>query len=108
MFLLMRYSDQMANQKAVSRKRKTTRLSQFGCVSGLLFEHGGSAEVVLDGLELQRIIEAWAEHEAGKKKQDERIISALRLLAPKAFKSDMRLVAEVPIAQKRAKITPVF
>lgn len=98
----------MTKQRAVSSKRKTMRLSQFGCVSGLLFEHGGSAEVLLDGLELQRIIEAWAEHEAGKKKQDERVISALRLLAPKAFKADLRLIAEVPIAQKRAKITPIF
>ena len=88
-------------------KRRCIRLSRFGCVSALLFEDGGAAEVLLDGLELKRILEAWEQHEMKKNKRNDRIVSALRLLAPKARDLNLRLVAEVPIAQRRAKITPV-
>lgn len=92
----------------MNHKLTSIRMPRFGGLTGLLFEHGGEAEVVMQGLELMRILEVWEEHEAGKKKPNERIIAALRLLAPEARDSHLRLVAEVPIAQTRAKIEPVI
>jgi hypothetical protein len=91
-----------------TNKLKTVQLPSFGSVTGLIFDRGGSAEIIMDGLEVMRVLEVWKEHEEGKKKPDQRVLAALNLLSPKARGLDLRLVAEVPIAQKRAKLTPVL
>lgn len=97
-------------KSVVKRKDTRVRISRFGCVSALLFnELGGSAEIALAPLEMSRLLRVWEEAEAGRKVPDERVLTALRLLIPKARTLAPRIVAEVPIAStKRVTLTPDF
>ena len=88
--------------------QKRIPLKRFGAVTGLIFEDGGAAEVVMTFPEVSRIVNAWQEHEAAKKKPDPKTMAALDVLASKVYKFDAKLVAEVPIAVHRATITPVI
>jgi hypothetical protein len=91
--------------------RKTTseiRLPRFGSVVGLAFEDGGAAEILMTFPELRRILEAWQDAEAAKSHPDPKIISALDVLRKKALSVRTRFIAEVPIAQSRARIIPIL
>jgi hypothetical protein len=95
---------------AKKRKDKRVRISNFGCVSALLFTGGGgSAEIAMAPLEMSRMLKVWEEAEARKKNPDERVLAALRLLIPKTRKLAPHVLAEVPIAKcKRVALTPDF
>ncbi len=89
------------------KKLREIRLRSFGSVIGLVFERGGAVEVLMTFPELCRILNSWREEEASKPHPDQKTVSALDLLHKKALKVRTRFVAEVPIAARRAKITPV-
>ena len=89
-------------------KQKRIRLPRFGSCIGLIFEDGGFAEMLMTFPELSRLIDAWLDHEGQKTRPDEKTLSALNVLSKKVRKFDAALVVEVPIAQRRARIVPVF
>lgn len=94
----------MARKKSLQE----IRLPSFGSVIGLVFEHGGAAEVLMTFPELHYLLDAWRDHEEAKSRPDKKTIAALKVLHRKAWHFRPRMVAEVPIAQQRAKITPVL
>ena len=87
--------------------KKRIRLSQFGTCIGLVFEKGGSAEMLMTFPEISRLLGVWSDHERQKRNPDEKTLSALNILSKKVRKFDAAVVAEVPIAQRRAKIVPI-
>lgn len=98
------------SKAGVSRKKrdKRIRLTQFGACIGMVFEHGGSAEMLMMPLELLRLLDAWIDHEQKKPKPDEKTLAALDILTRKVRKLDTEIVAEVPIAQTRVRFEPIF
>ena len=89
------------------RKRPSEiRLPRFGSIIGLLFENGGEAEMLMTFPEIRRLLQAWREQELNR--PDRKTLSALDVLCKTTFNVGTRFVAEVPIAARRAKITPVF
>lgn len=88
--------------------RKSIRIPSFGAVVGLGFPEGGFAEVAMSWPEFSYILEAWESYERARPKPDERVLAALDVLNKRVPKLNAVFVAEVPIAQRRAKITPVF
>ena len=89
-------------------KREQIHLRRFGSVTGLNFEDGGSAEMLMTVPEVSRILKAWLSHEKKRRRPDEKTVSALAVLNRKVYKFEAAIVAEVPIAQRRAKIVPVL
>jgi hypothetical protein len=89
-------------------KHKRIRIPRFGSCIGLIFEKGGSAEILMTFPEISRLMRSWVDHEQQRRNPDEKTISALNVLLKKVRKFDAALVAEVPIAQRRAKIVPIF
>ena len=88
-------------------KNSEIRLLSFGTVTKLIFEAGGYAEILMTGPELSRILDAWRTYEREKTKPDEKVIAALDLLCRKARGSfGAAIRAEVPIAQRSARIRP--
>lgn len=97
-------------QSVIRRKDKRVRAPRFGSCNALLFvDGGGSAEIALAPLEVSRLLTIWEEGESHKRKPDQQILAALRLLIPKARASAPHIVAEVPIARtRRVALTPDF
>src|SRR4051812_26128194 len=93
----------MPRKKAV----KTIRIRSFGSLVGLLFERGGSAEVLMTFPELSRLVDAWSAYERAKTRADEETLEALNVLRKRARRFDAAFIVEVPIAQRRARIVPV-
>jgi hypothetical protein len=89
--------------RGVPLKVKPNRvcIPSWGAVTGLVFENGGSAEVVLNPVEFHRLLDTWEQHELGKKRPDERVLAALRTLSQKARTSAPCVLAEVPITRSR-------
>ena len=90
------------------RRVSEIRIPGFGSVTGLIFEKGGCAEILMTFPELHRLLEEWRAHEKRKSKPDGKLIAALEVLCRKVHGFNMRIVAEVPIAKWRAKITPIL
>jgi len=92
----------------MQRKDKRVHISSFGCVRALLFiEGGGSAEVAMAPLEISRLLSEWEKTESAKRSPNERVLTALRLLIPKARTLAPSVLAEVPIARvKRVTLVP--
>ena len=88
--------------------KKRIRIPSFGAVVGLGFPRGGFAEVALSWPEFSYVLHAWERYERRRPKPDERVLAALDVLNKKVHKLNAVFVAEVPIAQRRAKITPIF
>jgi hypothetical protein len=57
--------------------------------------------------EISRLLGVWSGHERQKRNPDERTLSALNILSKKVRKFDAAVVAEVPIAQRKARIVPI-
>ena len=91
-----------------ARRVSEIRIPSFGSVIGLIFEKGGCAEVLMTWPELDRLLREWMAHEKRKAKPDGKLIAALEVLSRKVDGFNARIVAEVPIAQWRAKITPIL
>jgi hypothetical protein len=91
-----------------ARRVSEIRIPSFGGVTGLIFEKGGYAEVLMTWPELYRLLRVWMAHEERKSRPDEKLIGALEVLCRKAHRFDAAIVAEVPIAQWKAKITPIL
>lgn len=89
-------------------KQKMIRIPRFGSCIGLIFEEGGSAEILMTFPEISRLMRSWVDHEQQSRNPDEKTISALNVLLKRVRKFDAALVAEVPIAQRKAKIVPIF
>jgi hypothetical protein len=100
----------MMPKSVIKRKNKRVHMPSFGCVCALLFiDGGGSAEILMESLEMSRLLRAWEEAESAKKSPNERVLAALRLLIPKARTLAPDILAEVPIARtKRVRLTPDF
>ena len=94
------------SQRRVQKKR--IRIPRFGSCIGLLFEEGGAAEIVMTFPDLSRLLDAWLDHERQKRNPDEGTVSALNVLSKNVRKFDAAVVAEVPIAQRKAKIVPIL
>jgi hypothetical protein len=94
----------------VNSKDKRVRVPSFGCVRALLFgETGGSAEIAFAPLEMSRLLAVWEEAERAKKTPNDRVLTALQFLIPKAKTLAPGIVAEVPIARtKRVNLVPDF
>ncbi len=93
---------------SANAKRSVICLPSFGCVTGLRFDRGGSAEVLMTRPELSRLLRAWRTYETGKKKPDDKLVAALETLLRKVYGHfDVPMVAEVPIARWKAKLTPI-
>ena len=90
------------------KQQKRIRLENFGSVIGLIFEDGGSAEVLMTFPELSHLVKSWLAYEESKRKPGAKTIAALNVLREKVYKFDAGFVAEVPIAKVRAKIVPVI
>ncbi len=90
-----------------TKEMKKLRLTSFGCVTGLVFTHGGAAEMRMDQLEVKRLLDAWRKYEHSKRSPDEQTIAALRVLRKRVGRFDAAFVIESPIAQTRARIEPV-
>lgn len=90
------------------KPNKGIRFENFGSVTGLAFERRGAAEILMTFPEVSRVIHAWLDHETSKSKPDEKTLAALKLLCRKVHKLRVRIIAEVPIARRRAKIQPIF
>src|SRR5664279_875358 len=88
--------------------KKRIRIPSFGAVVGLGFPEGGFAEVAMSWPEFSYVLHAWEQYERGRSKPDQQVLAALEVLNKKARKLNAVFVAEVPIAQRRAKITPIF
>ena len=95
------------NRRNKMGKRDEIHLRRFGSVTGLNFEDGGSAEMLMTFPEVSRILKAWLDHERKRHRPDEKTVSALSVLSRKVYKFKGAIVADVPIAQRRAKIVPV-
>lgn len=95
-------------RSAKRRKDPRVHVSSFGACTALLFhDSAGSAEIALAPLEISRLLRVWEEAESAKKTPDQRVLSALELLIPKARTSAPAIVAEVPIARSnRAALIP--
>jgi hypothetical protein len=92
-----------------SARSEEIQLHSFGVVTGFVFEHGGSVEILMARPEVSRLLHAWEDYEKSKNKPDEKLLAALDVLAVKAharFGTTIR--AEVPIAKWKAKLTPVI
>jgi hypothetical protein len=96
------------NRPKGKKGAKTIRIPSFGAVIGLGFNHGGFAEVAMSWPEFSYVLHAWEKYERKRPEPDERVLAALDLLDHKVHKLGAVFVAEVPIAPRRAKITPVF
>ena len=96
----------------MSRARRVDNISlrSFGAVIGLIFVGGGSAEIVMSRVEMSRILGALRDYEKGKNKPDEKLVAALDVVCRKAHGrfDRVRVVAEVPIAARKARITPII
>jgi hypothetical protein len=46
--------------------KKRIRVSQFGSCIGLVFEKGGSAEMLMAFPEISRLLDVWSDHERQK------------------------------------------
>jgi hypothetical protein len=60
-----------------SEKTLELRIPRFGSVIGLIFEDGGSAEVLMTFPELHKLLDLWMEYERGKSEPDSQLIGAL-------------------------------
>lgn len=74
----------------------------------MVFEEGGSAEMLMMPGELSRLLDVWIKHERKNPKPDEKTLAALDVLTRKVRKLDVAIVAEVPIAQRRVRFEPIF
>ena len=85
-------------------------LASFGCVVGLVFVDGGAAEISMRRGEVSRILEALTDLEKSRRKPDQRLVAALEVVCRKLYSrfERVRIVAEVPIATRRARITPII
>lgn len=92
---------------AAKRRLKSAWLQSWGSVIGLTFERGGSVEVLMTWPEVDRILHAWEQHEAEKKRPDGKVLEALKLLQRRVSRLNGELIAEVPIARRRALIIPI-
>ncbi len=91
-----------------ARRVSEIRIPSFGSVTGLIFEKGGYAEVLMTFPELDRLLREWMAHEKRKLRPDGKVIAALEVLRRKVYGFDAAIVAEVPIAKWKAKITPIL
>jgi hypothetical protein len=74
----------------------------------MVFEDGGSAEMLMMPLELLRLLDGWTDHERQKPKPDEKTLAALDILTRKVRKLDATFVVEAPIAQRKVRFEPIF
>lgn len=98
----------MAKVRISRSKKDRIHITRFGACIGMVFEEGGSAEMLMMPLELSRLLDVWIDHEGKKPKPDEKTLAALDVLTRKVRKLDVAIVAEVPIAQRRVRFEPIL
>jgi len=86
------------------------RIRKCGAAVGLIFEGGGDVEVLMAFADVSRLLEAWRVYEKDiRKKPRAKVLSALETLRRHTeIGSTFRIVAEVPIAARRARLEPVL
>lgn len=92
------------------QRKQPIHMSSFGGATGFTFERGGNVEIAMNRTEISRILSALLEFEEGSRRPDAKLISAVKTVMSKAHSrfARTRIVAEVPIARKRAKLVPIW
>lgn len=96
-----------ASSKVVRLKSDPITIQSFGTATAMNFDdYSGSVEILMTFPEVRKILAAFHEYETTKPEPNEEIITAIDRLTEAFYGTDIKIIADVPIAQRKVLFRP--